>query len=239
MSSRHPEILEQLNLAGIDADFRGEELLTIDSDRKTNRCTASSLDARQGLRKAILSAVAEGFGTKRVSAAFGVSREVVRALKRQALDANELDPIKKSLAADALDLAHRAIDRMSDEIDEMPRSSLPIVAGVMIDKAQLLSGGVTQRVESVRGADVNAVAAWLKSAINVTASVPALPVEAGEVAALKGLGGLPALPVASTDRVALVASGDWQSPVSCPNALGNEAKRVEGGQITPEKESAQ
>jgi hypothetical protein len=236
MSSRHPEITEQLNLAGIDADATGEELLTIESDRKSNRCTASSLDARQGLRKAILSAVAEGFGTKRVSVAFGVSREVVRALKRQALDANELDPIKKSLAADAMDLAHRAIDRMADEIDEMPRSSLPIVAGVMIDKAQLLSGGVTQRVESVRGADVNAVAAWLKSAINVTAS--ALPVEAGEESRLKGLGGLPALPVASADRVASVASGDCQSPVSCPNALGNEAKRVEGGQITPEKESA-
>jgi hypothetical protein len=237
MSSRHPEILEQLNLAGIDADAKGEELLTIDSDRKSNRCTASSLDARQGLRKAILSAVAEGFGTKRVSVAFGVSREVVRALKRQAMSDGELDPIKKSLAADAMDLAHRAIDRMADEIDEMPRSSLPIVAGVMVDKAQLLSGGVTQRVESVRGADVNAVAAWLKNAINVTPSV--LPVEAGEESRLKGFGGLPALPVASTDRVASAPSGDWQSLVSCPNALGNEAKRVEGGQITPEKESAQ
>jgi hypothetical protein len=237
MSSRHPEITEQLNLAGIDDDAKGEELLTIDADRKSNRCTASSLDARQGLRKAILSAVAEGFGTKRVSVAFGVSREVVRALKRQALDANELDPIKKSLAADAMDLAHRAIDRMADEIDEMPRSSLPIVAGVMIDKAQLLSGGVTQRVESVRGADVNAVAAWLKSAINVTAS--ALPVEAGEESRLKGLGGLPALPVASADRVASVASGDWQSLVSCPSPLGDDAKRAEGGQFTPEKESSQ
>ena len=112
----------------------GDELLSIESDRKASRCTARCLDARADLRAAVLGAVAEGQGSRRVAAAFGVSREVVRALRRQALESGELDRHKQSIGLDALALAREAIDRCRDEIDEMPRASLPILAGVYSDK---------------------------------------------------------------------------------------------------------
>ena len=71
----------------------GDELLSIEGDRKAGRCTARCLDARSDLRAAVLGAVAEGQGSRRVAAAFGVSREVVRALRRQALASGELATI--------------------------------------------------------------------------------------------------------------------------------------------------
>ena len=86
----------------------GDELLSIESDRKASRCTARCLDARADLRAAVLGAVAEGQGSRRVAAAFGVSREVVRALRRQALGSGELDQHKQSLGLDALALAREA-----------------------------------------------------------------------------------------------------------------------------------
>lgn len=197
----------QLSLAGL-TDGVGEELLRLDADRASNRCTASCLSARTELRAAILHALAEGLGTRRVSQAYGVSREVVRALRRQALNSGELDHAKEELARDALDLARRTIDRIADEIDEMPRSSLPIVAGVMIDKAQLLSGGPTSRVETRRGESVADVEAYL-------AALPAAePVgEGGETgqkggAAAAGLGLGGALEI----EVGAAVSGDSLSP---------------------------
>lgn len=162
----------------------GWELLRVVEDRGSNRCTAGCLDARQELRAAILGAVAEGQGTRRVSQAFGVSREVVRALRRQALESGELDQHKQSIGLDALALARECIGRIRDEIEEMPRQSLPIIAGVMVDKAQILTGGVTARVEHVQApshADLNS---WLETLPRVE------PVLSGEESAAKEGGGL-------------------------------------------------
>lgn len=124
----------------------GTELLTIDTDRKANRCTAGCLDARSELRKEILGALAQNLGTRTVATAFHVSREVVRALKKQAMESGELDQVKQRLGLDAFALADATLGRISDELDEMPRASLPIVYGVLIDKAQLLTGGPTSRL---------------------------------------------------------------------------------------------
>ena len=163
----------------------GDELLSIENDRRANRCTARCLDARADLRAAVLGAVAEGQGSRRVSAAFGVSREVVRALRRQALESGELDQHKQSIGLDALALAREAIDRCRDEIDEMPRASLPILAGVMTDKALLLTGGATVRIEHVSGpthAGLNDMLASL-GMIEVQATAP---VDVRESSAQKG-----------------------------------------------------
>jgi len=206
-----PDLSTQLTLAGL-SDGIGEELLTVEADRASNRCTAACLDARVELRAAILHALAEGLGTRRVAAAYGVSREVVRALRRQALNSGELDHAKEELARDALDLARRTIDRIADEIDEMPRSSLPIVAGVMIDKAQLLSGGATSRVERTAGESVADVEAYLRG-------LPvAQPVVEGGVFGQKGAAAGGALEGAAAGSAGLMVelgapgSGDSVSP---------------------------
>ena len=211
----------------------GDELLSIDNDRKGGRCTARCLDARADLRAAVLGAVAEGQGSRRVSAAFGVSREVVRALRRQALESGELDRHKQSIGLDALALAREAIDRCRDEIDEMPRASLPILAGVMTDKALLLTGGATVRIEHVTGpthAGLNDMLASL-GVIEVQACAPA-PVEARETSAQKGddqaAGGL----IEAAAGIEFGASGDSESPITRPCHDRAEQARADHGRMT-------
>ena len=210
----------------------GDELLSIENDRKGGRCTARCLDARADLRAAVLGAVAEGQGSRRVAAAFGVSREVVRALRRQALGSGELDLVKQSIGLDALALAREAIDRCRDEIDEMPRASLPVLAGIMTDKALLLTGGATVRIEHVTGpshAGLNDMLASLGGCIDVQASAP---VEARETSAQsdadQAAGGL----IEAAAGIEFRAVGDLESPIIRPPSEQSAQARADGGRMT-------
>lgn len=209
----------------------GDELLSIENDRKAGRCTARCLDARADLRAAVLGAVAEGQGSRRVSAAFGVSREVVRALRRQALESGELDRHKQSIGLDALALAREAIDRCRDEIDEMPRASLPILAGVMTDKALLLTGGATVRIEHVTGpthAGLNDMLASL-GVIEVQACAP---VEARETSAQRGADLAAGGRIEAAAGIEFPALGDLESPILRPRHEVAEQARADGGRMT-------
>lgn len=210
----------------------GDELLSIDGDRKTNRCTARCLDARADLRAAVLGAVAEGQGSRRVAAAFGVSREVVRALRRQALASGELDQHKQSIGLDALALAREAIDRCRDELDEMPRASLPILAGIMTDKALLLTGGATVRIEHVTGpthAGLNDMLASLGAGcIEVQACAPVEGREdLAQSAADQAAGGR----IEAAAGIEFAPSGDSQSPVFRPSHEVADQARADCGRI--------
>ena len=210
----------------------GDELLSIESDRKASRCTARCLDARADLRAAVLGAIAEGQGSRRVAAAFGVSREVVRALRRQALETGELDRHKQSIGLDALALAREAIDRCRDEIDEMPRASLPILAGVMTDKALLLTGGATVRIEHVVGpthAGLNDMLASLGAGcIEVQASAP---VEGRETSAQRPGDQAAGGRIEAAAGIEFAASGDSESPIIRPCHEGAEEARADGGRM--------
>ncbi len=210
----------------------GDELLSIEGDRRSNRCTARCLDARADLRAAVLGAVAEGQGSRRVAAAFGVSREVVRALRRQALASGELDQHKQSIGLDALALAREAIDRCRDEIEEMPRASLPILAGVMVDKALLLTGGATVRIEHVTGPTHAGLNEMLDSlgVIEVQATAPA-PVEAPETSAQSGADQAAGGRIEAAAGIEFGASGDSESPIIRPLPEVSEQARADGGQM--------
>lgn len=208
-------------------------MLSIEGDRRSNRCTARCLDARADLRAAVLGAVAEGQGSRRVSAAFGVSREVVRALRRQALESGELDQHKQSIGLDALALAREAIDRCRDEIDEMPRASLAILAGVMTDKALLLTGGATVRIEHVSGpthAGLNDMLASL-GVIEVQTCAPA-PVEGREISAQRGADLAAGGRIEAAAGIEFPALGDLESPIIRPCHEQGEQARADGGRMT-------
>lgn len=215
----------------------GDELLSIEGDRRSNRCTARCLDARADLRAAVLGAIAEGQGSRRVSAAFGVSREVVRALRRQALGSGELDLHKQSLGLDALALAREAIDRCRDEIEEMPRASLPILAGVMVDKALLLTGGATVRIEHVSGPTHAGLNEMLDSLgvieVQATATAPApAPVEARETSAQRPGDQAAGGRIEAAAGIEFAASGDSESPSFRPSQEVSEQARADHGRMT-------
>jgi len=218
-----------MSFAGLQSD--GAELLSIEADKAANRCTAGSLAAREGVRSAILSALADGcLGTRRIADAFGVSREVVRALRAQVVKSGELDQVKKVMAGEFFALADAARERIMDEIDRVPLATLYAAMGTAFDKAQLLSGGVTQRVERRDGASVGEVADYIAGMLNVT---PIQPVGAGESSGLKALGSTSA----GSDWVGSMgvkeAAVDIQSTVSAQVAQLATSTRAEVGQITP------
>lgn len=238
MSSQLPAIAEQLSLAGITQED-GQELLRIDADEAAGRCNASSLDARKGLRSAILDALAQRFGTRTVAKAFGVSREVVRALRVRAESSGELDQVKKGLAGDAFALARMAIDRISDEIEEMPRASLPIVAGVMIDKGQLLSGGVTARYERKEVPAVGDVEDYMKKLLAASSiDVVSGPVAEGAIDAQKGADTRTIAAGAVDVGQAESVSVDKQSTGFCSSTEVGNNQGANDGQNDHQKEDA-
>lgn len=169
----------QLTLAGL-SDAIGWELLSLDEDRRSNRCTAACLDARTELRDGIIRALAKGQGTATAAAAFGVSREVVRALKRKILETGELDAHKQLLGREATHALDLLLERVRDDVDKVPASSFAPLMTSLVNAAQLLTGGPTSRVAQTKeGAGVADLAAFIDSLPR------AEPVAAGEMSSLE------------------------------------------------------
>lgn len=216
---------EQLQLSAEITDA-GMELLTIEADARAGRCTGARLSAREGLRDGILSALAEGaVGSRRIARIFGVSREAVRALRMRAIQSGDLDQVKQQLGRSYIALADAARERIVDEIDEMPRQSLPIIMGIATDKGQLLTGGVTARVERLDGLTAESVNALIDA---LPIEAVCTPVEPAGAAPQKGLdvGG---------SAVALSRAGQSESLAFRPSSEGADASRAEGGRIEGKK----
>ena len=172
-------------------------------------------------RLAIMAACAF-LGTRRVAEAFKVSREVVRALRNEAIRTGKLDHLKEEMGRRALAGADAVLDRIIDEVDDLPRASLAITYGILKDKGLLLTGQPTSRVEHTVATTHDDINSWIDSLPSAN------PVPAGEVAGQKGPGlGLAALP-----------AGDSRSPVSLPIVEGTPADRADHGQTEPKKEPA-
>lgn len=222
---------QQLALAGLVSD--GTELLSIEADKAANRCTAACIEAREALRSLVISSLANGLGTRRVAEAFGVSRESVRALRAKVIKTGELDQMKKAMAGESFALADAAKERLMDELDDIPLASLYMVMRTAFEHGQILSGGVTQRVERRDGASVGEVADYIAGMLNVT---PIQPVAAGEISSVKALGPSDAS-VIDLDWVAQMGGNsvtvDNQSTVSAQVPQLAPNTRAELGQIAP------
>lgn len=106
--------------------FTGERLLQLDPERY----------------RAICGALANGMGIRSISRAYRVSTNTVAAVRDR--EGCTIETLKQRLAADCLHGAAIATERLIEEVDLVKRETLPIVIGVLTDKAQLLSGQPTQ-----------------------------------------------------------------------------------------------
>ena len=94
------------------------------------------------------------------------------------------------MARDCRTAGRMAVSRMIEEMADMPKSSLPIIAGVMIDKMQILEGepsaiignhvGIAQERE-----DLNSMIAALPAADQEVIDLPE-PISAEDVPDKKG-----------------------------------------------------
>lgn len=198
----------------------GWEVLTVEADRAAGKFTAERLAGNAQRRDAVVRALAEGMSIAGVARAFGMSRNTVATAYRRF--GPQIEQRKQEVGGQALDVARMAIERIRDEIDDMPKASLPIIAGIMIDKAQLLSGAPTVRIEhSSAASGPSGFNDWLGSLVDVT---PSTSVASGETLGQKAMrsGGVSdkvTLEAGASEQVASV-SGDVPSPAFVPALIG-------------------
>lgn len=158
MPTGSQETIPLPDLPGIEP---GWELMTVEADRTAGKYTADKLERNEALRDSVVRALAEGLSVRQVARAHSISTNLVLAASRRF--GAQIETLKQSLGRDCYDVARLAVERIRDEIDQMPRASLPIVAGVMIDKGSLLTGAPTARVEHNHVADHASLNDWLDS----------------------------------------------------------------------------
>jgi len=209
----------------------GWEML-LPHEERVRRCTGGTAAAGEERREAIMRACVH-LGTRRVAEAFGVSREVVRALRAEAIRTGKLDHLKEEMGRRALSAADKVLDRIEDEVDELPRSSLALTYGILKDKALLLTGQPTQRIEHTVGASHADLNAWLESLPVVSPVNPGVP--AGHKGAGLELAAAAGAVIEVAAEPALSASSDTASPVSMPTSEESLRNEAEGGHRSSQK----
>lgn len=155
---------EQVERLEAKGEFTGERLHARDPDRY----------------RAIVAALAEGIGTRAIARAYKVSPHTVRAIR--AREAGPIATDKKGISDRLRQFARMASDRLVEEIDDIPVDKLPLAAGIIIDKMQLLDGEATS-ITGTAGPTVDAEKFnhWIKSLPEAEAvEVPETGLRVGE-----------------------------------------------------------
>ena len=140
--------LEQMEFTGEVGEIHA---LTAPADSPAfSGCTGVVRARIVRLREQIVELTACGVGAKRTAAALGISPQAVRAVRADAWCRGELDPMKERLGRQYLATADLLRAEAIERIDEIPAQVLLLASAQAVDKGQLLTGGVTARVERVQ-----------------------------------------------------------------------------------------
>lgn len=106
------------------------------------------LSRRPEVYRAILSMSAEGLSVSAMARAFGVSRNTIAAVQDR--EGISIEHLKKELLRNVRTAARLSVERVVELVPSINNAKdAAIVAAVMVDKLQLLSGEATARVERV------------------------------------------------------------------------------------------
>lgn len=103
---------------------------------------------RPEVYRAIVTCLAEGIGVRATARALKVSTNTVAAVR--AREGATVETQKKETVSQLRQFARLGAERLLDEVDKIPLQSLPIAIGIAVEKAELLDGGATARVEHVQ-----------------------------------------------------------------------------------------
>lgn len=135
------------------------------------------LARRPEVYRAILSMSAEGLSVSAMARAFGVSRNTIAAVQER--EGFSIEQHKKELLKNVRTAARLSVERVVELVPSINSAKdAAIVAAVMVDKLQLLSGEATSRVEKV---EVNQD--------KLSEMLASLPVLEAEVVPVTGPGG--------------------------------------------------
>ena len=162
------------------------------------------LARRPEVYRAICRMSAEGLSMSAMARALGVSRNTVAAVQER--EGISIEHLKKELLKNVRTAARLSVERVVELVPTINNAKdAAIVAAVMVDKLQLLSGEATSRVEKVEVSQ--------DKLSEMLASLPLLEAEVVQVTGPSGSGSnTKGLPAASLPGVGL-ASADIESEV--------------------------
>ena len=96
----------------------------------------------------ILTLLADGYSCQLINKYVGIGDDVIRRIRQ--LHPQSIQKIKEVVLDNLLESVQVMSERLAREAHELPTGRLAQALAQTIDKAQLLSGGVTQRTETKR-----------------------------------------------------------------------------------------
>jgi hypothetical protein len=103
------------------------------------------MDSRPTIYRALVDGLGQGLGVRQLCRAYRVSHHTVAAV--MARESSTVATLKERTVATLRTFGRLAADRLLDEVDQIPIQSLPIALGIAVEKAELLAGGATSRIE--------------------------------------------------------------------------------------------
>lgn len=174
-------------LALLESD---DELILAQAHRRAGNFDLSRLKHTDDQIAEMLRARAEGLGVRACARIFKMSEHTVLKLEEQRC--SDVATMKKDLARDCRTAGRMAVSRIIEEMADMPKTSLPIIAGVMIDKMQILEGEPSAIIGNYAGIgkereDLNSMIAALPAAdAQEVIDLPPEPISAEDVPDKKG-----------------------------------------------------
>jgi hypothetical protein len=190
-----------------------------------NQNGVTGLTVSDAKATAIAALLSQGFSTNRIAKELSTSHHTITAIARNRPEL--VEQFREVTGRNWRVVAALATGELVERIPEMSNNHLGIVAGIATDKAELLSGGATSRVEHTHKPSADEWADMLASlpeadcrVIEVAPAGKALPIEAVTVDGSAGLignasqPGAPTWDILSHSSLSNSQSHDVQSPVS-------------------------
>lgn len=148
MKKRAPSLLEveAAKAAAAPSLFLDEVSQGVEKMEKHGEFTAERLmESRPAIYRAIVEGYAQGLGIRQLCRAYSVSHHTVAVVL--AREPKAVATLKEGTISTLRTFAKLAADRLLDEVNDIPIQQLAVPLGISIDKAQLLDGGATSRIE--------------------------------------------------------------------------------------------
>ena len=148
MKKRAPSLLEveAAKAATAPSLFLDEVSQGVEKMEKHGEFTAERLmESRPAIFRAIVEGYAQGLGIRQLCRAYSVSHHTVAVVL--AREPKAVATLKEGTISTLRTFAKLAADRLLDEVNDIPIQQLAVPLGISIDKAQLLDGGATSRIE--------------------------------------------------------------------------------------------
>jgi len=144
-----PSLLDQVaeeesaapSLFLISTEEQGNE----EMERRGEFTAERLMESRPTIYKALVDGLGQGLGVRQLCRAYRVSHHTVAAV--MARESAAVATVKERTVSVLRTFGRLAADRLLDEVDQIPIQSLPIALGIAVEKAELLSGGATSRIE--------------------------------------------------------------------------------------------